>query len=307
MKAKRLFFAAGIFVLIFSCTKDFIAAKLSNLTVTLLAPADNYHSSSVAITFWWDELKGADKYELQIVKPNFSSVQQLVLDTNVTGTKFSYSLLPGIYQWRVRAKNNASSTDYTTRSLAVDSVQNLSSQSLILVAPANNLYTKLLKNTFKWDSLSAAVDYRFQILNQSSTAIVDIVLHTDTFSYSLNEGIYTWQVRGQNATSNTLYTSRVLTIDTTAPPVSVISAPLSGDSAANPVALAWTRNASASEDSLFIYPDSLISAAVYKGSFTATAYSFTGISGKKYFWRFKSGDLAGNWSKFGILSKFYVK
>lgn len=307
MKTKFTFLLAGILTLLFSCTKDFIETDIKDKTVTLISPSDNYQSPSATVTFWWKELEGAAKYNLQVVTPDFSNVQRLVLDTNVTGVKFTYTLSPGSYQWRVKATNNGSSTQYTMRSLAIDSVPDLSAESVVLVSPTNGFVTNQTTNTFRWNALSSADDYRFQILNSSSTEIVDIILMADSFSYTLNAGTYTWQVRAQNSTSNTLYSSRSITVDAAAPSVSVIDAPANGDTLFNPVLIQWTRNISATGDSLFIYPDSLVLAVVYKGYTTNESYSFSGTVGQDYFFRLKSGDAAGNWSGYSALRKFWIK
>src|SRR6185369_6148207 len=82
---------------------DFIEKDISKKNVMILSPPDGYVTNSLTQTFWWQEIDGAEQYNLQVVRPNFSSVQQLVLDTTTSGNKFNYSFLPGIYQWRIRA------------------------------------------------------------------------------------------------------------------------------------------------------------------------------------------------------------
>lgn len=309
MKNKKLVFTliAG-FALLYACTKDFIEVNLSGKKISLISPDDNLHTTILSVVFWWNKIDGATKYNLQIVKPNFSSVQQLLLDSNITDDHFSFSLTPGTYQWRVRGFNGSSKTDYSARTLYIDSTTSLSGQTVVLDSPKNGyLSNSTAKILFKWDSLYIANDYRFQIIDSSGATLVDKIVTEDTVSYTPQEGKYTWQVRAQNATSNTLYSSRTFTIDITPPPVSTLLKPVNGDSVLTPDTLTWSRNTQAIGDSLFIYPDSLISSAVVNVYTTNTTYIFPGTVNKKYFWRLKSTDAAGNWSGYCTLRKFIAK
>ena len=310
MKTKCLHLSFFIVSLFFcSCTKDFVATELKDKIVVLVAPQDNYQGNTTTLLFWWDEVDGAKKYNLQIVKPDFSSPQQLVLDTNVTSNKFTFTLVPGnTYQWRVKAFNNASKTVYSTHTLTLDSLVDLSKETVVLLSPVNNLVTDTMAQTFKWDTVSSAVDYRFQVKNSVGTAVIDITQIGTIASYTLNPGAYTWQVRAQNATSNSAYFSRIITVDTAAPVVSAPVLPANADSSHSPVSIVWTRNSSGIGDSLFIDTDSLFVAPLsYTGYTTSTAYSFTaGVIGRKYYWRLKTNDAAGNWSGYSAYRRFKV-
>ena len=57
--------------LITSCT-DFVEKDISKKTVAILAPPDGYVTYSVTLTFWWQEIDGAENYSLQVVRPDFS-------------------------------------------------------------------------------------------------------------------------------------------------------------------------------------------------------------------------------------------
>lgn len=297
-------FFAGI--LLFSCTKDIVEPDLSNKTVTLLAPADSFQTTTLTHLFWWNEIEDAEKYNLQIVSPGFSSIQKLLLDTNLTTNKFAFTLTPGVFQWRVKAFNSSSNSPYSIFTLTIDSTTDLSGQTIVLNSPANNFLTNTTTHTFKWDTLYNADEYRFQIINSFSQTIIDVTLTTDTAKYTLSEGQYTWQVRAQNATSISPYSSRTITVDTTAPAVSVPTFPANNDTITGTDSLVWTRNSSAVGDSIFIYTDSLFSSPV-KAYTTNTDYTFTGTINQDYFWRLRSKDAAGNWSAFGNLIKFWVK
>lgn len=289
-----------------SCTKDFVEPDLGKATVTLLAPANGYETTTLTHMFWWGEVKDAGSYNLQVVSPSFSSIHKLHLDTNLTSNKFTFSLAPGLYEWRVKVFNSSSESSYSIFSLKIDSTVNLNGQMVVLNSPANNLVTNQASQTFKWDTLYNATEYRFQIINSVNVPVVDVILLSDTAKYTLSAGVYTWQVRAQNATSNSLYTSRTITVDLTAPIVSVQTFPAHNATLTGTDSLVWTRSPDAIADSIFIYSDSLFAAPV-KAYATNTTYDFVGTVNQDYFWRLKSGDVAGNWSAFGTLRKFWVK
>src|SRR5579863_6157518 len=88
-----------------SSCDDIIEPSISKGQVQLEAPVNQYTSTSYTINFWWDQLDHALSYHLQVVTPNFAAPGSLVLDTIVTSYKFTFTLSPGNYQWRVMAEN----------------------------------------------------------------------------------------------------------------------------------------------------------------------------------------------------------
>ena len=290
-----------------SC-QDLIETKLDKKTVTVLAPANNTVSPNASQQFWWDEVKGADNYKLQIVKPNFSAIQQLVMDTTITANQFSYSLLSGSYQWRIRAMNGSSYTEYSVFNLTIDSTLDLGNQWVILTSPVDNYFSANNTQTFTWQTLPNATSYLFQVL-LSGLPIHTETLTTTTTSYTFaSENTYQWRVLAQNnsSTSSPVNSIRTITIDHTAPPVSVQVSPAANDTSANPVSLTWQRDASGSADSIFIYADSLATTLTASTLTTNQNYSFNGTVGHSYFWKIRSGDNLGNWSAYSNLRKFSV-
>jgi hypothetical protein len=88
----------------------------------LLAPADNQRSLYTTQTFWWEEINGARAYNLQIVSPSFESVENVVIDTTITKNKITVNLYYGKFAWRVRAKNASYYSQFSGRSLEIDSL-----------------------------------------------------------------------------------------------------------------------------------------------------------------------------------------
>lgn len=297
-----------IFSLLYSC-QDFIEVDLAKKSIIVLAPANNTASSSSSQLFWWEELKGADKYNLQIVKPGFSSVQQLILDSTITNNRFSYSLLPGVYQWRVRAMNNSSYTEYVIYNLTIDSSLNLSNLWVSLMSPADNYSSNSYTQAFTWQPLNNADSYLFQIL-LSGSVIGTQTLTTTTANFTFTaEGTYQWRVLAQNGNSTSLAANatRNIIIDNTPPAAPVLTLPATNDSVPNPVNLEWTADVSATMDSVFVYADTNLTVLVTSVLTTSLSYSFTGTVGQDYFWRIRSRDAAGNWSAYSTRRKFFIE
>ncbi len=312
MKA-RVFIGIILITLIWSCTKDFVVKDIKDKAVTVIAPADNLTTANNAVIFWWEELDGAEKYNIQIVKPNFSSIQQLLVDTNVTGDKFHYTLTPGTYQWRIRAKNNGGNSLYTTYSLIIDTTTNLTGQLVVPTAPVNAYLTGNKIVSFAWNSISSADNYQIQILNSTSTIIKDSTTASTTFTATFTGGgAYTWKVRALNAFSISQYNApRSFTVDITAPTVSVLSSPTHASSVKDTVSLKWTRSSSDTRyDSLYVSIDSAFTSVINTSRVYATSIKINAlspaipVSASYYWWRVRSVDSVGNRSGYSNQLKF---
>jgi hypothetical protein len=309
-----LLISLGSIMFCFQACNEIIETNLEKKHIVLVSPADGTLSVISLQTFWWDELKGADKYNLQIVQPSFANAQQLILDTNVSNNKFEWSLLPGSYQWRVKAFNNSSSTEYVTFSLRIDSTPDISHQIIRLIAPLNLDTTNLQSFVFSWENLYNAEDYRFEIWQPdftTGTNILSVVVNNCSYTYEIpTEGSFEWGVRGQNSTTNTLYSKRTLYIDKTAPNIPVLLTPHNRDSVNNTYFdFTWSRgttSGSSIKDSLFIYSDSLMNSPK-RLKYLSSAIWSDSLGTGKYFWRVKSFDAAGNSSEYSTLWKVVVK
>lgn len=313
MNKLKAVYAILLLAVVGSCTKDFIVKDIKDKLVTVIAPANNTTTANNLITFWWEEIDGAEKYNLQIVKPNFAAVQELVVDTNVTGDKFKLTLTPGAYQWRIRAKNSGGSTQFVTFNLTIDTTSNLTSQLVIPIAPANNYLTGNKIVAFSWNSLAAASNYQIQILNSTSTIIKDSTTTSTTFTATFTGGgVYTWKVRALNAFSISQYNTPLsFTVDVTAPSVSVLSSPIHGSFVKDTVDLKWTRSTTDTwYDSVYVSVDSAFTSVVSRSKVYASKIKINAlsqtipVSATYYWWRVKSVDSVGNKSGYSNQLKF---
>lgn len=323
----------SLLVFLYSCTKDFIVKDIKNALVSIIAPIDNLSSPNNTITFWWDELDGAEKYNLQIVKPNFNSVAQLILDTNITSTKFYKTLTPGTYQWRIKAINNGGSTAYVTRNLIIDTTSNLSLVSVNLITPLN--YSVMANNSviFYWNTLYAATSYELKLTNlatSSVTTISSIVGTSYTYSFSTINGTeekYSWQIKAFNSFSQTLSnTVRSFKIDHKSPLAPNLNIPLLNATVKDTSFFRWNHSMSLTNndirfDSIFIgsYPDStFLSPISIKAATISTINSYpikptltsptnTLMASPYYYWKVKSFDSVGNVSPASPTFKFKLQ
>lgn len=102
-----------------NCEAIFIE-DISEKTIVILAPSNNVQIDSMKIQFNWKPLQDATAYEIQIATPSFETATQLVLDSIVTNTIISKNLHLGAYQWRIRGKNAAYTTNFTTNSFTIN-------------------------------------------------------------------------------------------------------------------------------------------------------------------------------------------
>ena len=302
-------------VLLWACKPDFIEVDLSKSVVTLITPADNLQTTTLTQKFWWYEVEGATGYEIQIISPSIANPATLVLDSITVSDQYTITLAPGSYEWQVRAYNGSSSTPFTIFSLTIDSTPDLASQLIVLISPLNNLITNQLTITFNWDTLYNADDYRFEIATPDFNGTQELAPQTETGGSIIHtfsqEGSFQWRVRGQNAFSNTPYTTYTIEIDTTSPNIPILSSPANNDTLpdSTSISLYWDRGVvtgSVIMDSLYIYDDpgaTTILQSIYTAN---TSYSDSLGSGD-FYWRVISIDAASNKSAYSALRKFTIQ
>jgi hypothetical protein len=317
-----------------SCTKDFIVKDIKNATIKINAPADNIKTPSNKITFWWDEIDGAEKYNLQIVKPNFDTIIQLLVDTNIITNKFNYTFAPGTYKWRVRATNSSGSTAYVTRTLIVDSTSNLNLVSVGLIAPA--AYSVMGNNNvnFSWNALPSATSYEV-VLSSSTGSLIATITTSNTsqsFSFTTISGVeekFSWQVIAFNTNTSTQTinnTTRTFKIDHKSPLAPTLNKPVFNATVKDSSSFRWqyisnSINNDIQYDSIFIgsYPDSTFLSpisftAVRSGTInnypikpTLTSPTNTLTASPYYYWKVKSIDSVGNVSPASSTFKFKLQ
>lgn len=216
---------------IYGCEEIVSVPDISEEMIEVLAPLDGTILYSDEVTFSWNQIDFADRYQIQVAEPTFALASQIALDTILGDSlqsirSFSKSLLPGSYQWRVRGLNSNYSTDYNTQSFIVDTIGgedpfDISDEELNLLAPSDGLVINDTNVTFSWESASEATSYSFQIARPDFENPEELVVNTsfDTVgnqSFTLEDNTsYQWRVKAINETSETAYTTRDLSVNVT--------------------------------------------------------------------------------------------
>jgi hypothetical protein len=319
MKPKPFFYLLMIvcaLIAALSSCDDIIEPSLSKQQVQLEAPVDQYQSTSYTLNFWWDAVDHALSYHLQVVSPTFAAPGGLILDTVVSSYKFSYTLAPGNYQWRVMAQNGSSQTAYSAPRSFTVAASSIKQQAVQLTAPSNNLITNQSPYTFQWGSLYGATAYQFELdtnnFANESAIVSNQTIPGQQLSFTFpKDQTYQWRVRAQNDTAQALWSPvYIVTYDHTPPGQVTLVAPASGTTLSLPVALSWNAVATAVKYKLYVYQSD--GTTIYNSSFpmvlTGTNYSFNlGSSGNTIYWMVTALDAAGNESQASAKNSFILQ
>ena len=314
---------------LFGCN-DIFEKNITKDQVLVLLPANADTLSSNQVHFKWEEVRGATAYELHVVRPSFDNIDQYVLDSTVASDEFRLILSPGAYAFKVRAINSAYQSPFTEPvAFFVDSVSDLSGQSIQLVSPEDIYYSNQTNaGLFSWQNLFLADYYSFQIWNGTNFGS-GALLHQENNIYgtnyhffnstgiSLEEGVYAWGIRGINDVSESEYSSRKICIDTTSPNTPDITFPVNNyPSPSNQLTLKWTRNGS---------DPGIVKSPVYANvqiSFADSSFSGANLTeinnitidslqrqfpvSGTYWWRVYLRDEAGNESQYFSLEEKFI-
>lgn len=295
-----LYVLPGLLILLFAQCKDIIEEDLADQAVFMISPPDGDTTTVSTITFWWDYIDGADKYNLQVVSPSFNYVERLILDTNITGNKFQHSLTPGDYEWSVMGFNSASNSRFYIYSFVIDSIGDLAEQEVLLVSPINNDTTNVTSFTFEWDPLYNADEYRFEIWtpNFEGTRITQEYLQNSSVTYTFNQtGPFEWGVSAENEISKTLFSTRKLFIDTTAPQQPSLVQPANGAVLSDSlIEFSWNTvidSGASITNHFYLYNDTVPGTPYIEISTKEQSYTDS-LSAGFYSWKVIATDAAGN-------------
>jgi hypothetical protein len=95
----------------------------------------------------------------------------------------------------------------------------ISKEEVKLSSPGDNIVTSKLNQTFIWEEVVGARNYKFQIATPNfetpSEFIVDTIVNINRHSVTLKPGKYQWRVQAINSAYATSYAKRNLSIDST--------------------------------------------------------------------------------------------
>lgn len=290
---------------IISCD-DIFEKDLDGEEVNIYSPSNELKTQYNSQNFWWEKKEGALYYNFQIVSPSFDQIEKLLIDTNIAGTKFIYTLYPGKFQWRLRPANGSSFGKYVIRTLEIDTTLDLRGQEVILRSPGVDFATNRGSIKFSWDKLYNASDFRFEIKNggwDGSRYINPVLTQYDTITIgNFAEGTYYWGVQAQNNGSATVFSNRKFLIDRTEPKTPILSEPKDSTKTDGwPATFKWTNTpdgGAAIYDSLVIATDKNFknSSIKFSQKITNQSQQVNLNATGKYYWKVITVDAAGNMS-----------
>lgn len=297
-----------LFLALFSCEEILLVNDISDKEVTLVAPANNSGLFSTGVSFSWNKIENADKYHLQIAKPNFTAPVQIVLDTLVTATTFNQQLNIGKYEWRVKAVNSGYETAYKTWSFEILNNDDFQDNTVVLLTPNNNLITKITAQKLAWQSIIGASEYQLQIYDSNNAVVKEESTSSTSIDYTFPDGSYSWKVRASNGSKQTLYTTRTILTDTKVPNTPVLTNPVNASSTTSTsINFQFSRtpiSGSTETDSIYAYNENALTNLNFKDR-ASSPYNKTLTKGT-YYWYIKSFDEAGNTSEKSTVFSFTI-
>lgn len=303
----------GMMLALIGC-KEFLEENIEDSELILLSPGHGAEISNYSITFLWEQMDDALEYRLQVVSPDFDEVALFHEDTLVNTNRFTLSLSPGAYQWRVKGVNGSSESGYTTRSFVIYE-SDLTKQQVVQTVPGNNHLTSNNSLLLAWQSLFSANGYRLQIdsnnFSDEENLLYDNFLEATEHTFRITaENTYQWRVRAEADTMQSQWsTIRAFTYDNTPPAVPQLLAPGNNASVNKPVTLRWEAIADAHQYELYVYKSD--STTLFNESYPltleSTAHNFNnGNMGERVLWRLRASDQAGNTSGFSAFRSFVI-
>lgn len=286
----------------------------------LTAPANNIfyqNANKQTVAFTWAAYGVAGvSYTLEIARD--SAFTDLAFSRTQTGTSYtltSTEALPhGNYFWRVSV-NGLMPPSEATRRLTV------SPPAPPVPAPqtlSDNAVINQTQPSFTWLAVSypaSSIRYEIELDNQSTFASpefrqTDLTSTNITSSVSLADGLYYWRIRTVNAYGlvSAWSTTRRFTLDTTPPPVPVLSAPADTASLTSlRPALTWLASATAARYEVRLASDNAFSRSLIMSATTTSATPAANLNNSVYWWSVRALDSAGNASAWSTARRFTAR
>ena len=294
-------------IALLSCD-DIIQEDITNDTVTIITPTEGQTLTTNVVPFQWNYLDGADQYQIQVS----NSTNLIVVDSVVNSTTLNHPLVPGSYNWKVKGINSAYHSSYTIPvSFTVNASDDLSTQTMVLNTPSDNIYINASSNiNTTWTAITAATSYTFELdknVNGAVTTLITVPNITGT-SYSIsssqfsNDAAYIWKVKAVNSNNSTetLYKSRTIHFDSQVPGVPSLTSPVDNHTTTETtINFEWSNPTdtgvvqSPITSILEIATDINFNTAVQSFDINGTSKSHTLTTGT-YYWRVKNKDAATN-------------
>lgn len=266
---------------------------------TLSSPANNSAISGTSVLFRWNEVSGATKYQIEVLKGSESVPFKDVTVGSVTMSEQFGFLRDGTqYRWRVRAGNNtgwgAWSGYFFLTSGQFPAVP-------VLVSPTGTVTPVPGRQvSFSWQAVAGAINYELEIVNERTGAYVTKesvgnVTSSVQRGFEDDAATYKWRVRAANSEGWGAWSNYATFVNGNTPGAPVLSRPEHNEN----IGRSWTNFEWKAVVGADRYELEIKDSAgqIYR---TTTVYGFTTslqqdfpVDGGQYTWRVRAGNANG--------------
>jgi len=273
---------------------------------TLVSPDSGSMSHSAIVALVWSMASGAVTYHFQVstsssFAPIVSQDSTLIADSATVGGLADRAT----YYWRVRAKNAAGVSGWTTPwSFVMPTLLPIAPSVPTLVSPANGSTSQSLTPSLVWSTVATATSYRVQVSQDSAFFSVekdDSSLTSTTKMFDSLTGFsttYFWRVRAKNASGVSVWSSP-WSFRTTAPPVPFVTllSPVDGNTlSSNTPTLVWkiTEGAAITRHVQVSTSPLMSPVFVQDSTLTADSMKLSGlVPNTRYYWWVRAKNAVG--------------
>jgi len=247
-------------------SSDYIIVVV-DLTLPTISPSKTTmtaNSETTSVTISWsgdDALSGIDHYEIYV------GGSWIYLGNSTSYTIDTSAMSDGLYAVYIRAFDKAGWHTQSTIMLIVDKTAPL----LSIDYPADGSIFSSGTVTVVWSASDNLIDIAYYEVSSDGTNWINVGRET-SYQFSLSDGTYTIYVRAYDESGNYVEATVTITIDTTAPDVTITS-PSDGDIiTSSSVTVEWTS--SATDISYYLVR---LDSGLWINVGTSTNYTFTNV------------------------------
>lgn len=124
---KNIYKITLLIIIVFklSACEDIFEASLNSQQLQILSPKEGAELENTKIVFYWQPMESNPQYNVKIVAPEFSKIEKILCDTNLSTNNFEISLPNGDYQWMIYAFNNSSFSDTLIQNFSINDTSNV--------------------------------------------------------------------------------------------------------------------------------------------------------------------------------------
>jgi hypothetical protein len=177
-------------------------STLNNQSINILTPNDNFITNQTSFNALWQPLSLADVYRIQLASPDFSHSSFVILDETTMNDSYSFeNLTEGAYQWRIRAENTQSFSNYSTFNMTID----LTAPTAPTLVSPNDGDTLTTPISLNWTPASDAVQDTLYVYQDSISTTPYLQIGTTDVNYDFSTtdlGKFFWRLRSVDNAGN---------------------------------------------------------------------------------------------------------